>query len=499
MNNLLKLIFTLGLFVFWFSFSVFAAQKTFLETISEEKIKVENAFDLAYDNIYKNFQNSAKWFLTSLDYQWLVCLWVIDDTQLLQQMQNDNRNLKIWFLNAYATLYADALDVEQKKRILNDTNVSLFTSWTNYESEKTRILNSLSQLATGQMNLANSFTSSYQWKVQKFVDDFYDYSKKNKELLISVWNNIKILHEVDQKYRKLNSDLLNYQIQLAWSWAKFFSKLNILKKSSLSWLDLSFQIVIDKEVKRNKILANLSSELLLQKTYALWLYEMQFDEKINMLLDKRYDNKELTQISKEVQQFYAKYMPAGKMQCSSFISFSGFVWESANLVKKITDFTTTFTLQNTWSVSSVQFQDALNKWLPMIIQLQKDITKTFNLAVAQKKQVLLQEYKKQESVISAQPSLENNQQNFIPQIWFSFQQAFKKWQFHNDIKILQQLLTKLWYYNWVVDWVYSVQTLNAVHQYQLAKWLLKWYEKKPATWWWMWPATRTQLNNDLLK
>jgi hypothetical protein len=37
---------------------------------------------------------------------------------------------------------------------------------------------------------------------------------------------------------------------------------------------------------------------------------MQFDEKINMLLDKRYDNKEFSQITKEVQQFLSTYMSA---------------------------------------------------------------------------------------------------------------------------------------------------------------------------------------------
>ena len=497
MKKIIKSIFVLGLFVVWFS--VFAdTQKTFLETVSEEKIKIENMFDTAYNVVYQNFQNSVKWFLTSLDYKWLVCLWVIDDSKLLQQMQNDNKNLKIWFLNAYANLYADALDIEQKQRILKDTNVSLFASWANYESEKTRILNSLSQLATGQANLINSFKSSYQWKTQKFVDDFNDYSEKNKELLITVWNNIKILNEVDQKYKKLNSDLLKYQIQLAWSWAKFFSRLHILKKASLSGLELVFQNNIDKEVRRNRVLTNLSNELSQQKNYALWLYEMQFDEKINMLLDKWYDNKELTQISKEVQQFSFKYMPAGKMQCSYFMSSSDFLTESAKLVSKITSFNQNFSLQSTWTVNNEQFQDALTKWIPVVIKLQKDITNTFNTAVVEKRKYMLEEYRKQKD-ISYQSSVEN----VVPSIeieWsFTFTQAFKKGQFNSDIKILQQLLTNLWYYNWAIDWIYSSQTINAVYQYQLAKWLLKWYEKKPSTWWRMWPATRAQLNKDIVK
>ncbi|MDD3262734.1 MAG: peptidoglycan-binding domain-containing protein [Candidatus Absconditabacteria bacterium] len=497
MKKFIKSIFVLGLFVV--GFSVFAdTQKTFLEAVSEEKIKIENMFDTAYNVVYQNFQNSVKGFLTSLDYKGLVCLGVIDDSKLLQQMQNDNKNLKIGFLNAYANLYADALDIEQKQRILKDTNVSLFASGANYESEKTRILNSLSQLATGQANLVNSFKSSYQGKTQKFVDDFNDYSEKNKELLITVGNNIKILNEVDQKYKKLNSDLLEYQIQLAGSGAKFFSRLHILKKASLSGLELVFQNNIDKEVRRNRILTNLSNELSQQKNYALGLYEMQFDEKINMLLDKWYDNKELTQISKEVQQFYSKYMPAGKMQCSYFISSSDFLTESAKLVSKITSFNQNFSSQSTGTVNNEQFQDALTKRIPVVIKLQKDITNTFNTAVVEKRKSMLEEYRKQKDV-SYQSSVENTVPSIEIEGSFAFTQAFKKGQFNSDIKILQQLLTSLGYYNGIIDGIYSSQTINAVYQYQLAKGLLKGYEKKPSTWGRMGPATRAQLNKDIVK
>jgi hypothetical protein len=47
---------------------------------------------------------------------------------------------------------------------------------------------------------------------------------------------------------------------------------------------------------------------------------MQFDEKTNFLLEKRYDNKEFTQITKEVQSFLTLYYPKSKMQCSLFLN-----------------------------------------------------------------------------------------------------------------------------------------------------------------------------------
>jgi hypothetical protein len=60
---------------------------------------------------------------------------------------------------------------------------------------------------------------------------------------------------------------------------------------------------------------------------------------------------------------------------------------------------------------------------------------------------------------------------------------------------LQNTLTTLWLYTWAIDGIYNKATKNGVYQFQLSKWLLVGYEKKPETWWWMGPATRAALNN----
>lgn len=499
MKKIFKHLFLLTFLFVWFSVFASTNEKPFLETINQERTTIENMFDSSYNTVYQKFQTSVGGLLTSLNYQGLVCLGVISDTLLLEQMQNDNKNLKIWFLNAYATFYADALDIEQKQRIYQDTKVSLFTNWKTYETEKSRILASLNQLVISQKKLATQFQTSYENKIEKFVKDVKDYSEKNKDLLVTIGNNIQTIKNIDEQYKKLNSDLLKYQLQLAGSWNKFFSKLYLLKQASLSWLDLTFQNIINNEIKRYKILPSLWLELNQQKLYALWLYELQFDEKINLLLDKWYDNKEFTQITKNIQKFSSTYAPLWKTQCSSFASSTDFLEESATIITQMKNFSKTVILQNSWSINSTQFKDAITKWIPLIIQLQKDITSTFKNAVTQKKQILLDNYKKQipstsSGIIVDDPSISVE----ITQ-WFQFTQAFKKWQTHSDINILQQLLSKLWYYKSIIDGIYSTSTIEAVYQYQLSKNLLKWYEKRPQTWWWMGPATRAELNKDLLK
>jgi len=486
--------------IFWLWVFASTTQKTLLEIISEEKIKIENELDNSYTSVYKEFQSSVSWFLSSLDYQWLVCLWVIDDSMLLKQMQEDNKNLKVWFINSYSLLYANAADVEQKQRILKDTSVSLFPDWSSYEIEKERILKDMSKLSEDQKNFFNQFQISYKNKISQFVKDFYAYSEKNKDLLIGISTKIKTINLVEQNYKNLTSDLLKYQSKFGWSWNNFFNNLYNLKKSSMSWLDINFQYIIDKEVRRYKILPNLADQLKEQKTYALWLYELQFDEKINLLLDRWYDNKEFTEITQKVKQFSVSYKSWSKLQCSSFVGFSNVMEKSAaDILAKIKLFNDNIYLSNSWNIDPSQFQDSLNKWVPVIIQLQNDITKTFITAISQKRQSLLDYYRVQNNNSWYQNNISQNDisNNIVSS--FVFTKAFKKFQKHFDIKILQELLTKLWYYSWVIDSVYWPKTIEAVYKYQLDRGLLIWYENKPQTWGWIGPATRASLNKDLSK
>lgn len=493
-----RIIFFVSLFVFlsfWFSFA--STSWSLLVSLAQEKATIEASFDEAYSAVYQKFNSSVVWFLTSLNYQWLVCLWVINDTLFLQDMQNQMKNLKLWFLNTYTSLYGDAFDLEQKQRIYKDTSVVLFASWTTYDSEKQRIFSTLTALSTTQKNLATQFKSTYENKINTFVADYYDYAQKNKDILSSVWNNIQIIKQVDSTYKDLVSRLLQYQSQLAWSWTNFFSKLYLLKQTSLSWLDMSLQNIIDREVKKYRILPTLSTELLHQKNYALGLFDMQVDEKINLLLSKRYDNKEYTQLTKDVEKFLALYAPLWRPLCSKIQFSSSFTQEAAHLIASIQSFWKTFssltgTNQLSW------FQKTVTTWFPVITTLQKDMIITFRTAVSQKEQQLLYEYRKNIS-----DSWSSSVQQPLPEIQapssFKFSQPFKKWQKHDDVLILQQLLINLWYYSWAIDGVYSPETLQAVYQYQLSRNLLKWYEKKPQTWWWMGPSTRNQLNKDLAK
>lgn len=59
---------------------------------------------------------------------------------------------------------------------------------------------------------------------------------------------------------------------------------------------------------------------------------------------------------------------------------------------------------------------------------------------------------------------------------------------------LQDMLRHYWFYEWELTNTYDKKTVNAVHSFQVAVWILKAEDKTSAARWWMWPSTRNKLN-----
>ena len=59
---------------------------------------------------------------------------------------------------------------------------------------------------------------------------------------------------------------------------------------------------------------------------------------------------------------------------------------------------------------------------------------------------------------------------------------------------LQDMLRHYWFYEWEITNTYDKKTVNAVHNFQVAAWILKADDKTSSARWWMWPSTRNKLN-----
>ena len=76
-----------------------------------------------------------------------------------------------------------------------------------------------------------------------------------------------------------------------------------------------------------------------------------------------------------------------------------------------------------------------------------------------------------------------------------FSEAYKVWQIYSRIWDLQRLLQYLWFYNWKINNTYDKNTINAVHNFQVAMWILDANDTSTVRWY-LWPSTREVLNRE---
>lgn len=75
-----------------------------------------------------------------------------------------------------------------------------------------------------------------------------------------------------------------------------------------------------------------------------------------------------------------------------------------------------------------------------------------------------------------------------------FNQSYKKDEQNEQIYNLQDMLRHYGFYKWELNNIYDKNTINAVHNFQVAAWILKASDTKNPARGWMWPSTRKTLN-----
>ena len=81
-----------------------------------------------------------------------------------------------------------------------------------------------------------------------------------------------------------------------------------------------------------------------------------------------------------------------------------------------------------------------------------------------------------------------------PKIINYFTEPYNNGSQNSKIWDLQDMLRHYWFYEWELTNTYDEKTENAVHNFQVAMWILDKNDTKSAARWWMWPSTRNKLN-----
>jgi hypothetical protein len=284
-------------------------------------------------------------------------------------------------------------------------------------------------------------------------------------------------------------------------------------------LDLSLQTIADVQIKQQRILKNLSWTLMTQKWIIISQYTQQFSDSYNSFLSNWYDQAKFLTLQSRLNFLHANYLSNNQYQCSLILSNSNFDSIATSLLSDLSQFSWSLSSGLSGSVNSGDFQKKVLAWYAVLKSNQDSLISWYKTFVQTTTQAQLAEYKNTHSDTSNTPvvavietwtttptvstwtvtDLPSSVVNLtwlssIAPVWFSFTQAYKTNQKAPWVKVLQSLLSSLSYYSGAINGIYTKTTKSAVYHFQLDHSLLNWYEKKPQTWWWMGPSTRSALN-----
>jgi len=463
-----------------------------LTYLSEQESGVIKTFTTTYTKLYSGFSTVGLTILKSPEYQILVCRWAIKDESLLSQLQKEKTTLMTSLKKDFVDLESQILTLEEKKRLLQQDKLNVFDAGATYEIGK----NMLKSLIDTKVHLytwmIQTFDINYTSKITNFLTNYQQYLTANKESLKALQEKLTKVQNITTAFEEIDTIVTTINTKVTWL-DDSIPKVESAKNKWMLLLDTTLQSLIETTIKRNKKIPNLNDELMRQKSYVVGQYQMDLDEYLTNIFQNRYNRNQYLTLKNQVRIFSTKfYTTTNQLNCT-------------NILAALDDDSTI--LANIRTMKSV-----VNSWL---VKLEKEgISTAFkNQIYSGFQSIYLQKYKQRyieyQNYIKdyLKGSITTNKNipvstgsigNSIPSIQTSkpyiFTKPFKIGQYDIGIKALQNILTKLQLYSGAIDGIYHKATIQAVYSFQLDKWLLKWYEKKPATWWRMWPATRNALN-----
>lgn len=461
--------------------------------LNTQEKNINTMFTTVYAKVYSLFTKTGLNILKSIDYQSLVCLWAIKDGGLLAQFQKDKTDLAISFKKDFIDLENQILSLEEKQDLQESDNVNVFDAGTTYESEKAKLKNMIDAKVTLHKWFIVNFETNYTDKINNFLTNYLQYKNANQSLLqgiqgkmAKVQNILSAFAEVESGVNRINAKITGLD--------DLIKKLDITKAKWLSSLDKTIQMVIDKNVRMYKKLANLADTLTAQKTYVLGQYTIDLDGYIANNLQNRYDRTKYLELKKEVENFKSLYFTTNnQLNCSSVISATDVgVALSGKIAAMKLVVGSWLSKIETEGVTSA-FKDQLYSGFQTLYIVK--FKQRYAEYVAYLKNYIKTALRN--LVASLAPTTTTTTTVTTPATTTTttiiFNRPFKKGEWNEDIKVLQTILANLWFYTGPIDGVYSQATTEAVYKFQLSKGLVNANNMQAR--WYFGPATRNAINN----
>jgi len=347
-----------------------------------------------------------------------------------------------------------------------------------------------------------NFENTHIQKLQEFIKTVIEYSRENTGVINFINDKVSKMQSIDYSLVMLSSWVQKINTVLVGTGKDFLANAESIRTGFMNGFGARIQSLIDAAIKTYKKLPTLGAALVNEKGFAVLNYGLDFDEKMNVIMNDWYNKTDYEDIKSQIAKLKADFTSSGQLSCTKIYA-SPLVFESRvnTLLNKVNVLMSGLavslqTVQNTGSSQSVKmkllawFTDFNNKNLAKkIAEFRKIIRdKASEISKVQKATTGITSTNETTSTSTVSETIVPNT---IPMV---FTRPFKKWEKWTAIKNLQILLKNNGYYNGVINGVFTTQTIEWIHQFQIKNWLLIGYEKKPATRGWMWPATRAKLN-----
>lgn len=471
---------------------------TLSQFLTQEKNSVNTTLETVYQRVYTKFHASGLNLMKTLNYQSLVCLGVLKrDDSLINQMQKDRQELKLSFLKDFLDIEAEIATLEEKNRIQWETSISLFAYGTSYESEKARIAQKIEQTKSLHLGFVRNFESTHTQKLEDFINNVLSYTRENTGVVTFVNDKLRKMQNIEESFSVLESWVNQINTLLIGWGTDFLASAQTIRTGSMNALGAKIQPLIDAAVKKYKRFTTLSAVLMNEKEFAMRNYGLDFDEKMNTIMNDRYNKKEYEDVKAQITKLKADFMSGWQLSCPKIyaapVAFENRINALLGKINVAMSWIDTWLQAAKNSYSPQEMKNRLFAWFTEFnkLNLNKKVT-AFRKIIRDR---VWEAWQAQSSSgASASTSTSNVINTYVWNKAPTFTRPFRTREVGTAVKNLQIVLKNNGYYDGEINGIYTNKTIEWVYQFQLKNWLLVGYEKRPATRWWMWPATRAKLN-----
>jgi len=477
--------------------SIFASTSGTSLSLSEQLQLHKNTLETQITNMETKFHSEYDRLIApeklTANYQSLVCLGVIQEDDIMTEMENKLSLLKKSMLEDYVDLNADIFN------LLNQYSVWLIGD-TVYRSQYEKYIFDLNSFFNTHKTLIEKTDKEYLQKIFSFLEKNKQYSNNNWDLLTSLNSKILKIQTSLNQFQTLEEGIFEINNALNMHKWNFLDTLESARNTIVTMLDQDLTKQISRYDRRFTNDPQLQNIYLAKKHETINGFTIALDNEIENILGSRYDQADYSYAKEQIGVIKSTFYEENTLKCEKVITtnidLDGYIDDLESTIKKLRNDVSTalITLSNTWSTN--------NSKLELLSSFKRFYTVHYNTELNQFK-----DFVRTRTSSNSQLPIDNWQSSQVAIastqaqdsiIAYIFTSPFTKWEQSEGIKHLQILLQKLWHYKYEINSIFDANTAEAVYNFQLAKWILKWLPWETAQWF-VGPSTRAVLNEEMKK